>query len=167
MPDDRWDAALSRIFQLIFLLGRDSASSLARMGLTESRAHLLWELQARGPCTQRALASALHVTPRAVTALVDALVETGFVTREPCAADRRATLVTFTERGRSTAQAMADGYHELARQLFAGLPTETFDGFDAGLSHVVSELRTLLATPAHEDNDQEPVRRNTYTSSAE
>jgi hypothetical protein len=24
------------------------------MGLTEARAHLVWELQARGPCTQRA-----------------------------------------------------------------------------------------------------------------
>ena len=147
MPDHRWEAALSRIFQLIFLLGRDSTSSLARMGLTESRAHLLWELQARGPCPQRALASALHVTPRAVTALVDALVETGFVTREPCATDRRATLVTFTELGRTTGQALADGHRELARHLFAGLPTEAFDGFEGGLRHVVNQLRALLSQP--------------------
>jgi DNA-binding MarR family transcriptional regulator len=161
MPDRRWEAALSRIFQLIFLLGRDSTSSLARMGLTESRAHLLWELQARGPCSQRALASALHVTPRAVTALVDALVETGFVTREPCATDRRATLVTFTEHGRTTAQAMAAGYRELARQLFADLPDETFNDFDAGLSHVVDRLRILLADPAGGEGGQGPVRRKT------
>ena len=161
MLDHRWEAALSRIFQLIFLLGRDATSSLARMGLTESRAHLLWELQARGPCPQRALASALHVTPRAVTALVDALVETGFVTREPCATDRRATLVTFTEHGRTTAQAMADGYRELAWQLFADCPAETFDGFDAGLSHVVNRLRILLADTAQDGSGQEPVRRKT------
>jgi len=157
MPDDRWEAALSRIFQLIFLLGRDAATSLARIGLTEARAHLVWELQARGPCTQRTLASALHVTPRAVTALVDGLVETGFVTREPYAGDRRATLVTFTEMGRTTAQAMADGYRELARELFADLPDDTFDGFEAGLGHVVDRLRAVLAA----QSGQDPLRRNT------
>ena len=92
---------------------------------------------------------ALRVTPRAITALVDGLVETGFVTREPCPADRRATLVTFTELGRTTTQAMADGHRELARQLFAGLPAETFDGFDAGLSHVIDRLRALLSEAPH------------------
>ena len=145
MEDDRWQATLNRVFELTVLLARDATTSLAGMGLTEARAHLIWELQARGPCTQRALASALRVTPRAITALVDALAETGFVTREPSPADRRATLVTFTERGRTTAQAMASGYRELARQLFADLPAEEFDGFDRSLSHVLDRLRTHLA----------------------
>ena len=145
MEDDRWQATLNRVFELTVLLARDATTSLAQMGLTEARAHLIWELQARGPCTQRALASALRVTPRAITALVDALAETGFVTREPSPADRRATLVTFTERGRTTAQAMASGYRELARQLFADLPAEEFDGFDRSLSHVLDRLRTHLA----------------------
>jgi DNA-binding MarR family transcriptional regulator len=150
MQDDRWEAALGRVLLLTVLLSRDATDSLARMGLTESRAHLVWELQARGPCTQRALASALHVTPRAITALVDSLVETGFVTREPCPADRRAILVTFTELGRTTGQALADGHRELARHLFAGMPAEAFDGFDTGLSQVVNRLRTLLTEPVHD-----------------
>lgn len=144
MPEERWEAALDRVLLLTVLLGRDMAESLARMGLTEARAHLLWELQARGPCTQRTLASALHVTPRAITALVDGLAETGFVTREPRPGDRRAVLVTFTERGRATAQVLADGHRELAAHLFAGLTAEAFDGFDAGLSHVVDRLRALV-----------------------
>src|SRR5579864_5724845 len=148
MPDDRWEAALDQLLLLTVLLGQDATDGLARMGLTQARAHLLWELQHRGPCTQRTLASALHVTPRAITALVDSLVDTGFVTREPCPADRRAILVTFTELGRTTGQALADGHRELARHLFAGMPAEAFDGFDAGLSHVVDRLRTLLAKPA-------------------
>ena len=130
------------------LLGRDMTDSLAREGLTESRAHLLWQLQQRGPCTQRTLAADLHVTPRAITALVDGLTATGFVTREPHPSDRRATLVTFTERGRATAQALLDGHVRLARQLFAGLPGDAFDGFDAGLRHVLTQLRDVLATQA-------------------
>jgi DNA-binding MarR family transcriptional regulator len=152
MRNDDWEAALDRVLLLTMLLSQDSATSLARMGLTESRAHLIWVLRARGPCTQRALASALHVTPRAITALVDSLVETGFVTREPCPADRRATLVTFTELGRTTAQALADGHRQLARQLFADMSAEEFDGFGTGLTHVVDRLRTLLA-PLPRDSD--------------
>ncbi len=80
-----------------------------------------------------------------VTLLVDGLVQTGFVTREPCPTDRRATLVTFTELGRATAHAMADGHRELARRLFADLSAEAFDGFDAGLSHLIDRLRTVLS----------------------
>jgi DNA-binding MarR family transcriptional regulator len=146
---DQWEAALDRVLELTVLLGRDSAESLAQMGLTESRAHLVWQLQQRGPCTQATLAADMHVTPRTITALVDALVDTGFVTREPHPTDRRATLVTFTERGRTTAQELVDGHRRLARQLFADLPADVFDNFDAALRHVIAQFRTVLA-----DRDQ-------------
>jgi DNA-binding MarR family transcriptional regulator len=145
MRAERWEATLDRVLELTVLLGRDMTDSLAREGLTESRAHLLWQLQQRGPCTQRTLAADLHVTPRTITALVDGLVATGFVTREPHPSDRRATLVTFTERGRTTAQALLDGHRQLARQLFAGLPDDAFNGFEAGLLHVLTRLRGVLA----------------------
>jgi DNA-binding MarR family transcriptional regulator len=146
MHSERWEAVLDRVLELTVLLGRDMTDSLAREGLTESRAHLLWQLQQRGPCTQATLAADLHVTPRAITALVDGLAASGFVTREPHPSDRRATLVTFTERGRATAQALLDGHVRLARQLFAGLPGDGFDSFDAGLLHVLTRLRSVLAT---------------------
>jgi DNA-binding MarR family transcriptional regulator len=145
MRAERWEATLDRVLELTMLLSRDATDSLAREGLTESRAHLLWQLQQRGPCTQATLAADLHVTPRTITALIDGLVATGFVTREPHPSDRRATLVTFTERGRTTAQALLDGHRRLARELFAGLPADIFDGFDAGLLHVLTRFRGVLA----------------------
>lgn len=148
MGADRWEATLDRILELTVLLGRDMADFLAREGLTESRVHLLWQLQQRGPCTQRALAADLHVTPRTITALVDGLVATGFVTREAHPSDRRATLVTFTNRGRTAAQALLDDHRRLARQLFAGMPADAFGSFDTGLLHVLTRLRAVLA--AHE-----------------
>lgn len=154
MNDERWEATLDRVLELSLLLSRDSAESLAGMGLTESRAHLVWQLQQRGPCTQATLAAGLGVTPRAITALVDGLAESGFVTREPHPADRRAALVTFTERGRTTAQSLADGHLRLARQLFAGLPAGVFDGFDAGLTHVITQFRSVLAARTSEPVDQ-------------
>ena len=151
MGVEQWEATLDRVLELTVLLSRDATESLAREGLTESRAHLVWQLRQRGPCTQATLAADLHVTPRTVTALVDGLVATGFVTREPHPSDRRATLVTFTERGRATAQALVDGHRRLARQLFVGLPDDVFDGFDAGLVHVIARFRGVLAARAADE----------------
>src|SRR5487761_1468680 len=132
MGGEQREATLDRILELTVLLSRDMADSLARMGLTESRAHLVWQLQQRGPCTQAALAAGLLVTPRAITALVDALVETGFVTREL----------------HPSAQALADSHRRLARQLFGDLPDDAFSSFDTGLTHVINQFRGVLADPA-------------------
>jgi len=151
MRAEGYEATLDRILELTVLLGRDMADFLSREGLTESRVHLLWQLQQRGPCTQRTLADDLHVTPRTITALVDGLVATGFVTREPHPSDRRATLVTFTERGHTTAHTLLDDHRLLARQLFAGMADDVFDSFDAGLLQVLTRLRGVLAA-------QEPRR---------
>ena len=145
MSDERWEASLDRILELTVLVSRDATESLDRQGLTVSRAHLMWQLQQRGPCTQATLAADLQVTPRTITALVDGLVATGFVTREPHPSDRRATLVTFTERGHTTAQALLDDHRRLARQLFAGMADDVLDSFDAGLLHVLTRLRGALA----------------------
>ena len=138
-------AALDRVLELALLVNDDMTRSLARDGLTPARAHLLWELRQRGPSTQRVLADALHVSPRNVTGLVDALVVTGFVTREPHPTDRRATLVSFTDQGAAAAAALAAGQAEFAQLLFAGMAPERFDGFVAGLDDVLDRLRQALA----------------------
>jgi DNA-binding MarR family transcriptional regulator len=84
------------------------------------------------------------VTPRAVTGLVDALADSGFVTREPHPDDRRATLVTFTKHGEQTAKALERDHIKLARDLFAEMPETTFSGFTHGLEAVLARLRELL-----------------------
>jgi DNA-binding MarR family transcriptional regulator len=141
---DRRAAAVDAVLELTVLMGDDMVRGLARDGLTPSRAHLLWELRLRGPATQSALAEALRVTPRNVTGLVDALVETGFVTRQPHPSDRRATLVAFTAHGAAVTEAMADGHRELAAVLFGGMPTERFDCFVEGLGEVLGRLKHRL-----------------------
>jgi DNA-binding MarR family transcriptional regulator len=98
--------ALDRVLELAAVLQTDTVRSLARNGLTPARAHVLWELQHRGPLPQRALAEALRGSACNVTGLVDALEETGFVTREPHPIDRRTTLASFTEAGARTAVAL-------------------------------------------------------------
>ena len=137
-------AVLDRVLTLAVLLDDDMTADLERRGLTRSRAHLVWELHRRGPSTQQTLAKALRVTPRAITGLVDALVESRFVTREPHPDDRRATLVTFTKRGQETAKALERDHIEFARKLFGDMPDATYRGFARGLDTVLARLRELL-----------------------
>jgi DNA-binding MarR family transcriptional regulator len=138
-------AALDDVFELTVLLHNDMTESLARDGLTTSRAHLLWELHQRGPTSQTVLAEALGVSARNITGLVDGLVAGGFVTREPHPRDRRAVLVSFTEHGAAIVKVMDQGRLQLADLLFAGMPAGQFDCLTKGLGEVVHRLRTRLA----------------------
>ena len=147
---DRHIAGLDGILELVVLLGDDQARSLARDGLTVSRARVLWEQRQRGPTIQRDLADALRVSARTITGLVDGLVATGFLTRQPHPTDRRASLITVTARGASTVEAMERDQRELAHLLFAGMPGERFDCFVAGLGDILTRLR---------DHGRAPERR--------
>lgn len=123
------------------VLNADMTDRLARDGLTVSRAGVLWQLRRHGPVTQRALADALGVSARTVTGLVDGLVETGFVTRRAHPTDRRATLVTFTPRGSRVVRALEREQAVFTRDLFAGMPGETFDAFVDGLHLVIERVQ--------------------------
>ena len=144
--DDATDLlALDLLLEISLLVTEDMRESLARDGLTPSRTRLLWVLGLQGPMTQRALADALGVSPRNVTGLVDALVATGFVTREPHPTDRRAAVVPFTEHGAATVARLQEGRGELAHLLFGDLPAGRLTDLVAGLGEVRDRLRTAMS----------------------
>jgi DNA-binding MarR family transcriptional regulator len=130
--------------ELVVLLSDDMTQALGSLGLTRSRAHLLWELRQRGPVSQRVLADSLKVTPRAVTGLVDALVASGLVTRELDPSDRRAALVTFTARGETLIAQLEREHEALAHALFGPMSAAELDSFARGLDDVINRLRTRL-----------------------
>ena len=134
------------MLELVVLLNDDMTRAIEALDLTPSRMHLLWELGLRGPVTQRVLAEALKVTPRAVTGLVDALVGGGLVTREPHPTDRRATLVTLTAEGKRLTAKLKREHRALARALFAQMSRREFDSFERGLAAVITNLRTHLGS---------------------
>lgn len=132
------------------------AQANTALGLTPSRTHLLWEIGQRGPVPQRVLAEALKVTPRAVTGLVDALVDGGLVTREPHPSDRRATLVTLTARGETLVTQLKRDHKALARALFAPMSRSELDRFRRALGGVTDRLRAHLAARAPESHHAKP-----------
>jgi DNA-binding MarR family transcriptional regulator len=137
--------ALDQVLELVVLLNEDATRSLARDGLTLPRAGVVWFVHHNGPSTQRAIADFLKVTPRNVTGLVDALVETGFVTREPHPTDRRATLVSLTDHGARVLTRMDREHRELADQLFGAMSERDFHVFAKGLGHVLRVVREAMA----------------------
>jgi DNA-binding MarR family transcriptional regulator len=136
------ETTLDRLLAVTVLLNEDATQSLAKEGLTLPRAHLLWHLHHEGASTQRVLADALRVSPRNVTGLVDGLAEAGFVTRSPHPSDRRATLVSLTERGAGSMAQLARDHQALAELLFGEL--RDFAAFAAGLEHVLAKLSEAL-----------------------
>lgn len=141
--DERYAGALDRIIELVVLLNDDMTKSLAAQGLSVSRMTLLWSLRTMGPSPQRALAEALKVTPRAITGLVDGLVASGLVTREPHPGDRRAALVTCTPKGTELLDEIGAQQQEFGRQLFAHMSAQRFDGLVEGLDDVLRTLHGL------------------------
>ncbi len=104
-------------------------------GISYARMRLLGVLHCRGPRIMSGLSGELGVTPRNVTALVDALEEEGLVRRSPHPTDRRATVIEMTPRG---AHACGERYEEH--------PAAVAEVFDALSGEEQSELLRLLGT---------------------
>lgn len=137
-----------RLLEVSVLLHADMARAFAGTGLTASRTHLLWELRRLGPSTQQTLASALKVTPRNVTGLVDALASHGYLERHPHPTDRRALQVTLTDLGDRTMAAMESERQQAAAQLVAELSARELDQFGRTLATVTDRLRDLVEAAA-------------------
>ncbi|MFN2496384.1 MAG: MarR family winged helix-turn-helix transcriptional regulator [Pseudonocardiaceae bacterium] len=132
--------AFDKVFELAALVGEVMHQVLAERGLTPARAEVLLVLNQQGAMVQRELSQALRCTPRHVTALIDALEAQGWVTRRPHPTDRRATLVTLTEKGTAAATKMERERQEAAQTLFGDLPATDLASFVAVADHVLDQF---------------------------
>ena len=75
----------------------------------QARAFLVVLRWSAGELRLSRLAERLHIAPRSVTEVVDALEEKGLVRRSPSPTDRRATVVEPTEAGRELGHKLKRG----------------------------------------------------------
>jgi DNA-binding MarR family transcriptional regulator len=143
-----------RLLQIALLIQDDLARSFAGSELTVARTHLLWELHRLGPSTQQTLATALKVSPRNVTGLVDALEAGSFVTRRAHPHDRRATLVTLTDRGLRTMTEMEQQRRQIAAELVADLDPGQVETLRQGLDSVAARLQALNDAAVGDQRDE-------------
>ena len=132
--------AFDRVFELAARLGDLMERDLGARGLSTARAEVLFVLHERGPMVQRELSQALRCTPRYVTGLVDVLEAQGWVARSPHPTDRRATLVTLTERGMAAAARMHAEREESAAALFGDVAADDLETFVALLDQVLDRI---------------------------
>ena len=146
--------ALDRVLHLATLIQADLGRFEREQGLTTSRVHLLWVLGQAGPTTQQALARALDVTPRNVTGLVDGLVASDHVTREPHPGDRRASLVTPTALGARTIEGLTSSHADLAQRLFGDVPADRLAVFTEVLDETTQRFARLMEEGSMEEGEK-------------
>lgn len=144
---------LDRLLWITATLDEDMSAYLAAAGLTTSKAAALWTLHESGAQRQRDLADRLGMSARNVTAVVDALVESGHVARRPHPTDRRAVLVTPTERGARLLTELAIQRTEFAAALFGHLDGTALAQTDAVLTDLAERLGRLITHPPRSPDD--------------
>jgi DNA-binding MarR family transcriptional regulator len=110
-------------------------------GLTMPGLRLVERLHCRGPAMMRTLASELGLSPRNMTALVDALERDDLVARRPHPSDRRAIMVELTASGNDAADAVLGPRIAAMATLFDVLD----DDERAQFGRLVARLREAMA----------------------
>lgn len=136
---------LDRLLQIADLFEKDMARAFEGTGLTPARVHLLWALQHHGPSTQQVLSRICGVTPRNITALVDALEKTGHVRRTPHPDDRRAVLVELTPEAIETMTRMQKEHADLDESLLSAVAPEDRGAVQRGVAAIAAHLEALVA----------------------
>ncbi|MDH6280867.1 MarR family winged helix-turn-helix transcriptional regulator [Prescottella agglutinans] len=147
MPDtpDVSDA-LGRAYLLAEHLSTTIAAGTRTFGLTTARTRALLCVLENPPMTQRDMAKVLRCSTRQVTALVDALEQSGHLRREAHPTDRRAHIVALTDRGRSDAGHIQHLREQAAQDLFDGVPAADLDAF-VRVADVLITRRRQQASP--------------------
>jgi DNA-binding MarR family transcriptional regulator len=114
-------------------------ASFANAGESVARLRLLNELHCNGPRKMADLADRLGVTPRNVTALVDALEGEGLVRRADHPTDRRVTMIEITGGSTTVEQQMASVRRSIA-DLLSGASDEDRAAFARVLMAVKEKI---------------------------
>jgi DNA-binding MarR family transcriptional regulator len=121
-------------------------SKLAEYGITKPQAELLRVIKEGNMedlgVSRKYLEEITLLRGPSVTSLLNALEKSGFITREPRAADRRALVIRVTDKGESLISDMCDVFTSGERQLLAGMTDEEKENFLALLKRASENMTT-------------------------
>ena len=110
-------------------------------GLTYGRLRLLQALHCGGPAIMRELGVQLGVSPRNMTAMVDALEDAQLVVRRPHPTDRRATLVELSPSGAREAEQALEPRLDAMAEMFEGFSPAEQQAFADALARLRRAIR--------------------------
>ena len=121
-PERRTDPTLGDLFLgAARAVRRRWTAALAPWDLPPPQARALRVVGEPQPVRPGVLAERLHIAPRSVTDVVDALDERGLLTREPDPDDRRATVLRLTADGEHVRRAIESTRRDAQEDYFATL----------------------------------------------
>lgn len=131
-----------RLLSCAMAIEKDVQRRLGERGATLPRFDVLAALD-RHPAgmTMGALSGALLVSNGNVTQLVQKLARDGLVRIAPSPADRRASIVRLTRRGRADFAGLAAAHHDWIDTLVAGMDGEVRES----LYHALGDLKRSIA----------------------
>ena len=111
-----------QLMKLFWMLGpayiRWAESFMEKDGITPKRLYLMGILFEHGPMMMSHLKDRLGVTATNITALVDALEKDGLVKRKPHPDDRRATIISLSEKAESCFASKCAPFKDRVSELF-------------------------------------------------
>lgn len=125
-----------------------AAVKLAELGLHPGHEAVLFLLSAKGPQTQRQLATGADCEPPSITLMVRKLEAAGLVSRAPAAQDARANVVRLTDEGEKVILRMKELWRDLADETVAGLTDTSADELITALTDLA---RSLQGRPPADD----------------
>lgn len=111
---------------------------LAESGINEQKWRVLRVLDEGGPMEHSAIAEAACLLLPSLTRILKSMEAEGLLERAPDKTDRRKTVVTITEAGRTLISQHADASRDILSRMEAALGTEKFDQ----LLDLLEELRS-------------------------
>ncbi|PXY37186.1 MULTISPECIES: MarR family winged helix-turn-helix transcriptional regulator [Prauserella] len=120
----------------------------ARYGINRNDLHCLEILEREGPMNARRLARLAHLSPAAVTKVVDRLARAGYARRRPSSDDRRAQVIETTAEHGELRESVWHPVSDDATAALDGLPPTAlrqFTGIARRLAEVTREHADRLA----------------------
>jgi len=117
------------IYEVSRLMRRDFDNRVQPLGMTQIQWRAIAHIARQEGCNQATLADQLEVKPITLTRLVDRLVESGWVVRQPDPKDRRAVQLHLTEKSRPLLQTMQELSLQTRAEALQGISEEEFAVF--------------------------------------
>jgi MarR family transcriptional regulator for hemolysin len=120
-------------------------ATLAGEGATFADWTVLAALNRRGPLVQKDLARSLDMIGPSMVERIDRLEKAGLVVRSPVPGDRRASLVSMTDKGRERFAALHNAMRSAEGSLTAGIDPTDLEVTQRVLAQVAERARVLRA----------------------
>ena len=126
------------------MLRRVFNERLTPLGLTQAQWRALVHLSLNEGLNQVSLAERLEVQPMTAARLIDKLAAAGFVERRPDPNDRRAQRLFLTELATPIIDQIWEIADKMYADIFAGFSAAEHDALVKALTHMRSNLATLM-----------------------